>query len=117
MRKIKPPEELEGEALLEWDRVTTELTEIDGLKAADRAMVTQWCKVWQINHQCWQHVQKFGAILPAINKSLGRSPWYQTFMETEATLSKLADQLGLTRKARDYDRKPTTSEPAGELSF
>lgn len=116
MRKIEPPEELEGEALLEWHRVIEELQELGGLKAVDRATLTLWCKTWAVNYQVSQHVSKFGPILPAINKALGRSPWYQVMQETTSQLSKLAEIIGLTRKSRDYDRKKDDAEQP-DISF
>lgn len=117
MKKLTPNKDLTDEALAEWGRVTKELATIDGLQAADRATVTLWCKTWMINRQCFEHVAKFGPILPAINKSLGRSPWYQVYIETTATLAKLADQLGITRKARDYDKVKAEPQKEMEIKF
>jgi P27 family predicted phage terminase small subunit len=97
------PEELTGESLLEWDRVCGELAEAGRLKSADRAMIVLWCQTWAIYQAVTRHVNQFGAILPAANKVIGKSPWYTVQRECHNALVKMATEMGLTCASRNYD--------------
>jgi P27 family predicted phage terminase small subunit len=92
----QPPEHLEGEALLEWERICDELDQIGKLAKTDRAIIKLYCETWAVNNAVAQHVTKFGAVVKWSNGVPGQGPWYKTMKETTAQLSKLLDQLGLT---------------------
>lgn len=99
-----PPEDLDGEALLEWSRVCDELESAGTLAATDRALLSLWCVTWAVWKAVTAHVNKFGPIVPAANRVIGRSPWYQVQRETHRDLVKMAQQLGLrSREKKDEE--------------
>jgi P27 family predicted phage terminase small subunit len=102
-----PPEDLDGEALLEWHRIIAELEQLGTLATADRAAITLYCQTWATNQQVAKHVNKFGAVIKWPNGVPGQSPWFKTQKETTTLLSKLLDQIGLTsRKTKATEDQP-----------
>jgi P27 family predicted phage terminase small subunit len=110
----QPPEDLDGEALLEWHRIIAELEQLGTLAAADRAAITHHCNVWAVIQANVKHVSRFGAVIKWSNGTPGQSPWCKTMKEMIALDSKLLDQLGLTSSNRKT--KATEDQPQ-ELIF
>lgn len=109
----KPPDDLDGEALLEWERVTDELDTLGRLDTADRAILTLYCQTWAANQAVAKHVARHGPIIKWSNGVPGQGPWFKTQKETAALLRQLLSDLGLTPTSR-----PTTKTDApAELEF
>lgn len=102
----KPPEEMEGEALLEWERVCDELDTAGRLETADRAILTVYCETWAQNRAAVIAVTKHGPVIRYPNKTVGPSPFYKVAKETAVILRGLLSDMGLTpasRKAGETD--------------
>lgn len=95
-----PPPEIQGEALLEWERVCDELSAAGRLDRADRAVLCLYCQTWEIYMAAMKGVTTHGAIVKHPNGVAGPSPFYKVSRETSAQLQKLLADLGLTPAAR-----------------
>ena len=96
----RPPEDLDGEALLEWERVVTELEAVGKLDKADRAVLTLYAQTWATWNAAMQAVVKHGSVIKYPNRMVGPSPFYKVAKETAAQLRGLLTDLGLTPAAR-----------------
>ena len=108
------PEDLEGEALLEWYRVCEELDGIGRLAKTDRAIITLYCRTWAVHHAVSQHVAKFGAVIKWSNNVPGIGPWAKQMKESTAQLCKMLVQMGLTPSSRSISTAPAKTD---ELEF
>jgi P27 family predicted phage terminase small subunit len=95
-----PPDELEGEALLEWHRVCDELDSAGRLDKADRAVLLLYAETWAQWRAATRGVNKHGSVVKHSNGAAGRSPFYVVQRETAAQLRGLLADLGLTPTAR-----------------
>lgn len=95
-----PPPEIQGEALLEWERVCNELAAAGRIDKADRAILSLYCATWEIYQQAMRGVSAHGAIVKHPNGVAGPSPFYKVSRETSLQLQKLLADLGLTPAAR-----------------
>jgi P27 family predicted phage terminase small subunit len=108
----RPPDGMEGEALLEWDRLCDDLAAAGRLDAADRAVMHVYCETWAVWRTATRHVNTFGPVVPAsLNGAIGRSPFYAVQKETAAQLRNLLTDLGLTPQARGKGAGSTGEEP------
>lgn len=97
----KPPEDLDGEALLEWHRLCDELDDAGKLDKADRAIIGLAAETYATWRAACKHVREFGPVVEvAINKTIGRNPFYVVMRETAAQLHSLIVELGLTPTRR-----------------
>jgi P27 family predicted phage terminase small subunit len=112
----QPPEELDGEALLEWHRVIEELEAVGHLHTADRGLLTLYVQTWSANQAVAKHVAQHGPIVKFNNGVVGQSPHYKTMRETALVLATLIDKLGLSPAARKFDKKDKAEQPA-DLTF
>jgi P27 family predicted phage terminase small subunit len=99
-KRPRPPEDLDGEAFLEWNRLCDELEAVGRLEKADRAIIllaAQTYANWMI---ATQHVAKYGTIVKAHNGVAGRNPYYGVQKETSVLLRGLYADLGLTPATR-----------------
>ena len=111
-----PPENLDGEALLEWNRVCDELAELGALQKADRAALVLYVTTWAIHHEMMRHVEKHGAVVKWPNGVVGGSPYYKTSRECVAQLRGLLTDLGLTPLSRSKVKQPDKA-PATEPEY
>jgi len=109
----KPPEELDGEALLEWERVCAELDAAGTLDKTDRAVLTLYAQTWATHHAAARAVAQHGAVIKWPNGMPGPSPFYRVMKETAAQLRGLLNDLGLTPASR----KTSTAGEEEELKF
>jgi P27 family predicted phage terminase small subunit len=115
-RRPLPPEDLDGEALLEWERIVAELEARGTLDKADRALLTLYAQTWGQWHEAMRGVTKYGAVIRYPNKTTGPSPFYKVAKETAVILRGLLNDMGLTPASR---AKLKAGEPAapGDLEF
>lgn len=104
-RRPASPEDLDAEALLEWQRIIEELETAGQLQATDRAIITLYVETWQTWRAATRGVVRHGAVIRYPNKATGPSPFYKVAKETAAQLRGLLRDLGLTPASR------TTAEP------
>ena len=107
--KVAPPEELDGEALLEWDRVTHELAERDLLDQSDRAVLMLYCRTWATWREVDKLVRKYGSVIKYANGVPGPAPFFKTACEAAKQLRALLADLGLTPSARHKMTAPKKS--------
>ncbi|MDB5297868.1 MAG: hypothetical protein JWO31_3851 [Phycisphaerales bacterium] len=110
--KPAPPEDLDGEARLEWERVCDELAAAGRLDRADRAALTLYVRTWAVWKLAAKHVETFGAVLPMHNNVVGRSPFYAVMRETAAQLRNLLADLMLTPASRPAGDGPDDDDDA-----
>ena len=113
----RPPEDLDGEALLEWHRISEELDSLGLLDRADRAIMTLYARTWAQWHAANQHVTAFGAIVKGNNQVAGRSPFYTVVRETAAQLRGLLADMGLTPAARSKAARGDKAEEPEDLDI
>jgi P27 family predicted phage terminase small subunit len=101
-----PPDELDGEALLEWQRICEELDATGRLDKADRAILCVYVETWATWKAAAAATAKSGAVVKYSNGVPGQSPFYKTMRETAAQLRKLLSDLGLTPAARGKGDTP-----------
>ena len=96
----QPPEDLDGEALLEWHRVSDELAAAGRLDKTDRAMLVLYVTTWAIYQDVMRHVTRFTSIVKHPNGVVGASPYYKVSRETFAQLRAVLNDMGLTYTSR-----------------
>src|SRR5690348_174198 len=95
-----PPGGIEGEALLEWERIVDELKQLGTLHDADRAIVTLYCRTWATWREADALVAKYGSVIKYANGVPGPAPFFKTAQESAKQLRALLAELGLTPAAR-----------------
>src|SRR2546430_1411368 len=91
---IKPPENLEGEALLEWQRIVAEMDAAGTLDRKYRRLILRYCQPWAVAQESHKYVVQLGPVV----KSFGQvraSPFYRVWREATATCNALLVNLGL----------------------
>ena len=106
------PDDLEGDALLCWHRLCDDLEAAGHLNTADRSVIALTARIEAGHLLAARHVGQWGPILPAHNKTIGRSPWASYMLDTAKQLATLYTLLGLTPAARKFDRRVVADEPA-----
>lgn len=96
----KPPDHIDGEALLEWHRIVDELDDAGQLDKADRAILTLYVDQWALNRDAARQVEKSGAVIRYPNKMVGPSPFYKVQRETAQLLNRLLNDMGMTAATR-----------------
>ncbi len=121
MREIKtkanrpaPPDDLDGEALLEWDRICGDLDAAGRLDKTDRSIITLYCHRWAIYQAAMQHVVKFGPVVKHHNGVAGESPHYGVSRQEATQLRRLLADMGLTPTLRGMR---ASEADAGELEI
>ncbi|HEV7299243.1 MAG TPA: phage terminase small subunit P27 family [Tepidisphaeraceae bacterium] len=94
------PEEIDGEALLEWERVCNELESLNQLQATDRAILVLYVETWQTWRRATAGVNKHGAVIRYPNKTVGPSPFYNVAKDCAKQLRGLLADLGLNPAVR-----------------
>jgi P27 family predicted phage terminase small subunit len=99
-KRPKPPEHLENEALLEWERIVGELEAAGKLDTTDRAILTVYAETWAAFQAAAKHVAEHGAVIRHQNQLPMRNPFFTVQKETGAQLRALLNDLGLTPASR-----------------
>lgn len=109
-----PPEDLDGEALLEWHRVCDDLDAAGKLATTDRALIHLYAQTWQTWCVAQRFVNRTGPVIKFPNGAVGQNPFYKTANETLARLTALLKEMGLTPSARGA---AFNSDDAGDLDI
>jgi P27 family predicted phage terminase small subunit len=95
-----PPDDLDGEALLEWHRVADELDAAGTLDRTDRAILSVYCRTWAVWSAAARVVAADGPVVLLPNNWPGQSPEAKVMDASGKQLDKLLDRLGLTPSSR-----------------
>jgi len=93
-----PPEDIEGEALLEWDRICGEIERMGlgdklyGFRAILVVYVAEWA-LWQ---KAKRHCDSEGEVVVFPNGIPGANPWQKIRKETGAMVQSLLRDLNAT---------------------
>jgi P27 family predicted phage terminase small subunit len=108
-QRLQPPEDLDGEALLEWQRVCAELASQGRLNQADRALLTIYARTWATWRDASRHVDAHGSIIQFTNGTRGPNPFYKVMTETGKQLRGLLQDMGLNPNSRRSSDAPADS--------
>jgi P27 family predicted phage terminase small subunit len=95
-----PPEEIEDEARLEWDRVCDELDSAGRLATTDRAILHVYVELWALHRRAVRQVTVHGFTTTYSNDNVGLSPAYNAMKDSARQLRTLLNDLGLTPAKR-----------------
>jgi P27 family predicted phage terminase small subunit len=91
---------LDGEALLEWERVIEEMEAAGRLDKTDRAMISIYVRTWATHQVASRHVEQFGPVIKHSNGVVGENPFFKVQKATAVMLNKMLNDMGLTPAAR-----------------
>jgi len=95
------PRELTAEERREWRRVTAELRDAGILTRADRACLILWCQTWALREKARGEVAKIGGeVVRGPTGGAELNKWYSITRHAEATLLRIAGELGLSPTSR-----------------
>lgn len=106
----KPPESLEGEALLAWERVWADLEAIKRADIADRALVEMYCRAWSRYLDADRVVSKIGVRETYANGQAGTPPEYKALLDAEKMCRNLLIDMGLTPTSRAKSSDAVTDD-------
>jgi P27 family predicted phage terminase small subunit len=98
--RLKPPEEIEGEALLEWHRITAELRAIGRLEKVDRSLLVLYVQEWSVHHEAARVVAREGPVKEHSNGTVGPHPARQVMKDAAAQLRRMLNDMELTPATR-----------------
>jgi P27 family predicted phage terminase small subunit len=108
-----PPEDMDGEALLEWWRIVGDLKRVGKLDRADRALITVYVNLWAVHYALAKRVFTEGPIRMWDNGVQAPTTFVKEMYKVSALLSRLLEQLGLTPASRGVK----VEEKSDELDF
>jgi P27 family predicted phage terminase small subunit len=109
----RPPDDLDGDALLKFHWVCDELEKLGSLATADSDLIVLYARTHAINERAQRHVVENGEVVKLPNGWPGENPYLRIADRTTAQLSKLYDQLGLSLRTR----KPKADDGQQEFDF
>ncbi|HEX3998248.1 MAG TPA: phage terminase small subunit P27 family [Pirellulales bacterium] len=112
----EPPDGLDDEALLEWNRIVPELREMGVLSRADRAALAAYCTAWGRWRNAEAQVKKHGPIVKSPDKGFPmKSPYLTIADQAVETMRKFLVEFGLTPSSRSRIRISGGNDPASEF--
>ncbi|KKL89644.1 hypothetical protein LCGC14_1912690, partial [marine sediment metagenome] len=94
------PDDMEGEAADEWERVVPEIEAMGLLATLDRGALIRYCRGWADWCDLDQKLRETGLLTKGANGGVVRNPLWMMRSDIENTLRELGKQLGLTPAAR-----------------
>lgn len=107
----QPPADLEGEQLIEWERVVAEMDAAGTLAPKCRALLTLYVQAWSIVQATNKYVVAYGPVVKCSGQ-IRASQFYKTWREAVTTCNSLLVNLGLT-----VTKLPTEKKEAEELEI
>lgn len=113
-----PPAILQGEASLEWIRITRLLKELGLISRTDLAVVTTYCVAWGEFFEAQDELNRHGSLLVEVgeNGSMQPHPALSIRRKAEKTLLAMANQLGLSPSSRSRLHVAKPGEPGDSLA-
>ena len=97
-KRLKAPAYINGEALLEWERILDDLAEV-GL-TPDRATLILYVRTWATWRASDTMVIQYGPVIKYSNGVAGEAPFYKTWAKDGAKVLALLEAMGLTPAQR-----------------
>ncbi len=94
------PDDLDGEAAAEWDRIVPEIEAMGLLATLDRGILVRYCRGWADWCELDEKLRATGMLVKGRGDGLVRNPLSMMRSDIEATLRELGKQLGLTPASR-----------------
>lgn len=104
-----PPSWLDAEGRREWRRICAALDPARVLTAADRALLTVYCKQWSLFCAASKELDRDGIVTEGSMGQRVRHPAYSVLADCRAALVQLAAQFGLSPASRARISKPVAS--------
>ena len=94
------PDDLEGEAAAEWERIVPEIEAMGLIATLDRGVLIRYCRGWAAWLDIDEKLRATGLLVKGRRDGLVRNPLWMMRSDIENTLRELGKQLGLTPAAR-----------------
>ena len=94
------PDDLDGEAAAEWERIVPEIEAMGLIATLDRGVLIRYCRGWATWLDLDQKIRDIGLLVQGARDGMVRNPLWMMRSDVEATLEALGKQLGLTPAAR-----------------
>ena len=94
------PDDFDGEAADEWDRIVPEIEAMGLLATLDRSALIRYCRGWATWVDLDEKLRATGLLVKGARDGLVRNPLWMMRQDVESTLEALEKQLGLTPAAR-----------------
>ena len=94
------PDDFDGEAAAEWERIVPEIEAMGLLATLDRAALIRYCRAWADWCELDEKLRATGMLVKGRRDGLVRNPLWMMRSDIENTLRELGKQLGLTPAAR-----------------
>lgn len=94
------PEWLDGAALDEWNRIIVELSAMETLAGADRALIVGYCECWGQWQAAVIELRKTGTVVRGTSGGAILSPFFTASLRLLKELRPLAAELGLSATSR-----------------
>lgn len=111
------PETLDGEALLEWHRLTEELRVAGMLARCDRPALMTYCHAWAQMVDAQRNIAKTGTVIKLPNGYPGPTPYLKVFNESAKLCTRLLSEFGATPQARRRIPTKATGDEPDELEI
>ena len=96
------PDDFDGEAAEEWERIVPEIEAMGLLATLDRSALIRYCRAWATWVDLDEKLRATGLLVKGARNgaALVRNPLWMMRSDIEATLEALGKQFGLTPAAR-----------------
>ena len=94
------PDDFDGEAAAEWERIVPAIETMGLLAPLDRGVLIRYCRGWADWIDLTEKLRKTGSLIRGRGDTLVRNPLWMMRSDIENTLRELGKQLGLTPAAR-----------------
>ena len=96
------PDDMDGEAAAEWERIVPDIEAMGLLATLDRGVLIRYCRGWATWLDLDEKIRATSLLVQGIGTSAGlvRNPLWMMRQDVENTLGALEKQLGLTPAAR-----------------
>lgn len=101
--KIKTPSApayLDGQAKIEWKRITKQLKPLGMLSELDRAALAGYCQAVSEQRHALREMAKHGRYCTNARGDWVRAPWVLTYEKASDAIRKFAAEFGMTPAAR-----------------
>ena len=109
-----PPGWLQGEAFVEWARITTALSSVPGLlRIVDRAGLVAYCEAWGTFVEAAREVRERGVLVRGRDNSMVRNPAVQIARDAAKELKVWCAEFGFSPSARARMAVPAEGKDDG----
>ena len=94
------PDDFDGEAAAEWERIVPEIEMMGQLAILDRGVLIRYCRGWANWVDIDNKLRATGLLVKGRGEGVVRNPLWMMRSDIENTLEALGKQLGLTPASR-----------------